>query len=75
MAKEYLIGDFLKRIKRPIDLLDDTEYNLVTVKMNHNGVTLRERKKGYEIKSNMYLVKYGDFILSGIDLLKIVNFL
>lgn len=67
MAKEYLIGDFLKRIKRPIDLLDDTEYNLVTVKMNHNGVTLRERKKGYEIKSNMYLVKYGDFILSGID--------
>jgi len=67
MAKEYLIGDFLKRIKRPIDLLDEVDYKLVTVKMNHNGVTLRERKKGYEIKSNMYLVKEGDFILSGID--------
>ena len=35
--------------------------------MNHKGVTLREIKKGFEIKSNMYLVKEGDFILSGID--------
>ncbi|MFO0477857.1 MAG: restriction endonuclease subunit S [Bacteroidota bacterium] len=67
MAKEYLISDFLKRIKRPIILEDDTEYKLVTVKMNHNGVTLRETKKGFDIKSNMFLVKEGDFILSGID--------
>lgn len=67
MAKEYLIGDFLKRIKRPIDLFDDSEYKLVTVKMNHNGVTLREIKKGFEIKSKMFLVNEGDFILSGID--------
>jgi len=67
MAKEYLISDFLKRIKRPIDLEDNSEYKLVTIKMNHKGVTLREIKKGFEIKSNMYLVKEGDFILSGID--------
>ena len=67
MAKEYLISDFLKRIKRPIELENEVEYKLVTVKMNHNGVTLRELKKGSEIKSNMFLVKTGDFILSGID--------
>ncbi len=67
MAKEYLIGDFLKRIKRPIKLIDDQEYKLVTIKMNHNGVVLREHKKGALIKSNMYEVKKGDFILSGID--------
>lgn len=67
MAKEYLISDFLKRIKRPIELSENSEYKLVTIKMNHNGVTLREIKKGFEIKSNMYLVKEGDFILSGID--------
>lgn len=67
MAKEYLIGDFLKRIKRPIQLIDDQEYKLVTIKMNHNGVVLREHKKGALIKSNMYEVKKGDFILSGID--------
>lgn len=67
MAKEYYIGSFLKRIKRPIKLIDDQEYNLVTIKMNHKGVTLREKKYGALIKSNMYEVKEGDFILSGID--------
>jgi type I restriction enzyme S subunit len=67
MAREYLIGDFLKRIKRPLSLNDNQDYKLVTIKMNHNGVVLRGTKKGSEIKSNMYEVKQGDFILSGID--------
>lgn len=67
MAREYLISAFLKRIKRPVELEDQVEYKLVTVKMNHNGVVLRENKKGGDIKSNMFLVKTGDFILSGID--------
>jgi len=67
MGKEYLIGDFLKRIKRPITLVADKKYKLVTIKMNHKGVILRGLKKGGEIKSNMYEVKEGDFILSGID--------
>lgn len=67
MSKQYLISDFLKRIKRPIELENKNEYKLLTIKMKHNGVTLREKKIGAEIKSNMYLVKTGDFILSGID--------
>jgi len=67
MAKEYLIGDFLKRIKRPIDLESNQDYNLVTIKMNHKGVVLRGKKKGCDIKSKMFKVKEGDFILSGID--------
>ncbi|WP_299060452.1 restriction endonuclease subunit S [uncultured Polaribacter sp.] len=67
MAKEYLIGDFLKRIKRPIDLEPNQNYNLVTIKMNHKGVILRGQKKGCDIKSKMFEVKEGDFILSGID--------
>ena len=67
MAKEYLIGDFLKRIKRPIDLEPNQDYNLVTIKMNHKGVVLRGKKKGCDIKSKMFKVKEGDFILSGID--------
>lgn len=57
----------MKRVKRPIKLLADMEYKLVTIKMNHKGVFLRELKKGSEIKSNMYEIKEGDFILSGID--------
>lgn len=67
MAKEFYIGDFLKRIKRPVDLEPEREYKLVTIKMNHKGVVLRELKKGALIKSKMYKVQEGDFILSGID--------
>lgn len=67
MAKEYLIGDFLKRIKRPVVLEPNKEYNLVTIKMNHKGVVLRGKKRGCDIKSKMFQVKEGDFILSGID--------
>jgi type I restriction enzyme S subunit len=67
MARDYLIGDFLKRIKRPVELVADKDYKLVTIKMNHNGIVLRGTKKGSDIKSKMYEVKEGDFILSGID--------
>jgi len=61
------IGDFLTRIKRPISLNAETDYKLVTIKMHHKGVILRGLKKGYDIKSKMFQVKEGDFILSGID--------
>lgn len=61
------IGDVLKRIKRPIVLEDHKEYKLVTVKLHHKGVELREYKKGCDIGSKMYEAKSGDFILSGID--------
>lgn len=66
-VRPTLIGDFLHRIRRPIDLIADKKYKLVTVKMNHNGVVLREEKLASHIKSKMYEVKEGDFILSGID--------
>jgi type I restriction enzyme, S subunit len=61
------IGDFLHRAKSPVSLRDDEEYQLVTVRMHHKGVVLREKKKGKMIGSNMYRVKPGQFILSGID--------
>lgn len=64
---EYRIGDFLKRIKRPIELHPEQLYQLVTVKLHHKGVVQRTKKQGNEIKSKMYLIKEGDFILSGID--------
>lgn len=67
MSKPLLIGDFLHRIRRPIDLDPTSRYKLVTVKLYHKGVVLREEKLGADIKSKMYQVKKGDFILSGID--------
>lgn len=66
--EEYtLIGDFLLRIRRPINLIASKKYKLVTIKMNHKGVVLREEKLASNIKSKMYKVNEGDFILSGID--------
>ena len=47
--------------------MDEKKYKLVTVKLNHKGIVLREEKLGSLIKSKMYEVKEGDFILSGID--------
>ena len=67
MGVEVPIGDFLHRIKRPITLEGNKKYKLVTIKMKHKGVVLRQEKLGTEIKSKMYEVKMGDFILSGID--------
>jgi restriction endonuclease S subunit len=61
------IGDFLHRKKIPVVIEADKEYSLVTVKLHHNGVVLREKKKGAMIGSNMYKLSEGDFILSGID--------
>jgi type I restriction enzyme, S subunit len=56
MANKQFIGDFLKRIKRPITLNPNEDYSLVTVKMKHKGVVLRGMKKGADIKSNMFEV-------------------
>lgn len=65
--RQVRIGDFLHRVKQSVQLRDDENYKLVTVRMHHNGVVLREMKKGELIGSNMYRVKSGQFILSGID--------
>lgn len=65
--RQVRIGDLLHRVKQSVQLRDDENYKLVTVRMHHNGVVLREMKKGKLIGSNMYRVKSGQFILSGID--------
>lgn len=67
MLKPIRIGDFLHRHKEPVTLEPDRDYALVTVKLHHNGVILREKKKGSLLGSNMYRIKKGQFILSGID--------
>lgn len=67
MAKKYFISDFLKRFKRPFELEIEKDYKLVTISSKHRGIKLRHLKKGGLIKSKMYEVKEGDFVLSGID--------
>lgn len=62
------LGDILQRKKNLIEIEDDKEYKLVTVRLFHKGVKLRKVAKGSELSSSkMHSVKTGEFILSGID--------
>jgi len=59
------IGDMLTETPRPIDLEDETDYCLVTVKRRYGGLVSRGVLKGKEIKvSSQFLVKAGDFVVS-----------
>ena len=50
---------------RKVDVLDDQEYDLVTVKRSRGGVVRREHLKGKDIsvKSQFYIHE-GDFLIS-----------
>lgn len=61
------VSDFLHQVKHPVSINPESEYSLVTVKLHHKGVVLREKKKGSLIGSRMYRISEGQFILSGID--------
>ncbi len=62
------IGDFLKRSKIPIDIEDHVEYKRVTIRINHNGVSLRDQEKGRLIGTKkQFVLKAGQFIVSKID--------
>ncbi len=67
MYKTVRISEFLHRRKETVFIKPDVEYDLVTVKMHHKGVVLREKKRGSQIGSTMFRISKGQFILSGID--------
>ncbi len=43
------IGDFLIKSRNIVNIEDDKEYSRVTVKINNNGVVLRDTEKGVNI--------------------------
>lgn len=62
------IGGFLKRSKIHIDIKDNTEYKRVTIRINHNGVSLRDIEIGKKIGTKkQFVLKAGQFIVSKID--------
>lgn len=62
------IGDFLIKSRNVVNIEDDKEYNRVTVKINNNGVLLRDVEKGVNIGTKkQYQAKAGQFIISKID--------
>ena len=59
------IGNMLIESPRPIELEDEVEYCLVTVKRRYGGLVSRGNLKGNEIKVNsQFLVHGGDFLIS-----------
>ncbi len=65
--KKVKLGEVLYRRRETLQLEPDTEYKLITIKLYHKGVTLRNSVKGSDMKSPMSAVRAGDFVLSGID--------
>lgn len=62
------IRSFLKRVKNPIDIEDDKTYKRVTIKTNHNGISLRDEEIGIKIGTKkQFTVKPNQFLLSKID--------
>ncbi|HIF9439086.1 TPA: restriction endonuclease subunit S [Photobacterium damselae] len=59
------IGSILGEIKRPVELLDNELYQLVTVKRRNEGVVPRAILKGKDILvKNYYGIKSGDYLIS-----------
>lgn len=59
------LGDLLRPVYRPIEIIDDQIYQLVTAKRSRGGIVARERLPGRDIKvKDQYEIRAGDFILS-----------
>ena len=62
------IGSFLNRSKIPVDIQDKQEYKRVTIRINHNGISVRDFEIGKKIGTKkQFILKSGQFVLSKID--------
>lgn len=63
--KRKKIGEVLTEKKRPIELEDSKEYELITVKRRNEGVVSRSNLKGKEILvKNHFKINAGDYLIS-----------
>ncbi len=51
--KKYRLSDILERKRNKVSLLPKEYYKLVTIRLRHQGVVLRQEKLGQDIKSNV----------------------
>jgi type I restriction enzyme S subunit len=66
--KKVKIGDLLLRSKIPIDIEDTEEYKRVTIRIKHQGVSLRDIEIGKKIGTKkQFVLKSGQFLMSKID--------
>ena len=58
------IGNVFSETSRPVELCDEKEYQLVTVKRRCEGVVPRSKLKGKQILvKNYFTIKSGDFLI------------
>lgn len=66
--KGYALRDILVRKKDVISVEDDTEYKRITIRMNGNGVLLRDEVLGEAIGTKrQFIIGADQFVLSKID--------
>lgn len=59
------MGKLLKVVQRPVKMVDDDLYQLVTARRNRGGLVARERLTGAKIATKtQFRVKAGDFVMS-----------
>lgn len=61
------VGEVLRRVRTPAVIDPESTYRLVTIRMNHRGVTLRKEVLGKDLGSARWVVRAGQFVLSCID--------
>ncbi|HKQ25790.1 MAG TPA: restriction endonuclease subunit S [Burkholderiales bacterium] len=68
MTTTRRVGEMLLRLKTPVEIRDSESYKRLTIRINHQGVSVRDTEIGANIGTkNQFRVCAGDFILSKID--------
>lgn len=63
--EQFELGELLEVVERPIDMIDQHEYNLITVKRNFGGIESRGTLKGKEILvKTQFKIQENDFVIS-----------
>jgi type I restriction enzyme S subunit len=68
IATKRRVRDMLVRLKTPVEIQDTEFYKRLTIRINHQGVSVRDTEIGAKIGTkSQFRVRAGDFILSKID--------
>ncbi|GBF33330.1 type I restriction-modification system specificity subunit S [Desulfocucumis palustris] len=63
--REYKLNQLLEVVERPVNMIDDQEYCLITIKRNFGGIESRGKLTGKKILvKNQFEIREGDFIIS-----------
>lgn len=59
------LGDLVVEVSRPLKMVDDDNYQLVTVKRRNGGIVSRGIYKGSEVLvKSQFIIKTGDYLIS-----------